>query len=643
MVKWLRSLILLALLVSILNAQGAVTAPEASWQAKVDAQVLEGTAQGEAEFLVFLEQQADLRAAQNMPTKAEKGAYVYAQLTSTARRAQAPILRSLEAQGAAYQPFWVANMIWVRGDAQLVESLARRPDVARLYNNPQVRLDIPPLEQGLHDEPDTVPADATAVEWNIARVHAPEVWAAGYTGQGVVIGGQDTGYDWEHPALKEKYRGWDSATQTASHDYNWHDAIHNDDPHTPAGNLCGFDSTEPCDDVYHGTHTMGIMVGDDGGVNQIGMAPGAKWIGCRNMEQEWGTPATYSECYQWFIAPWPHGGDPFTDGDPSKAPDVINNSWSCPKDEGCNDADVLLTIVQNVRAAGILTAHAAGNNGPGCPTINTPAAIYDESFTVGSTDQNDNISSFSSRGPAVFDGEIYLNYKPDISAPGEDIYSSIPTRYGILYTTREGTSMAAPHVAGLAALLISAQPALAGRVDMLEALITRNALPRTTSQLCGGVSGYLVPNNTYGWGRIDAMAALENLLDPFEIHKSVSTYWIQTGEPLTYTIEVTQHYPLEMNNIVIHDVLPAGAELVGASDPYTSVGDTVQWSLDALQPNSPHTVQLSVQVPADGIWTIVNQTYGVYSSEAPTIVYGAPVTVTAATSINFFPFVANSP
>ncbi len=152
------------------------------------------------------------------------------------------------------------------------------------------------------------------------------MWAAGYTGQGAVIGGQDTGYDWDHPALKNQYRGWNGAS--ADHDYNWHDAIH------VTGSICGANSPEPCDDDDHGTHTMGTMVGDDGLGNQIGMAPGARWIGCRNMNDGVGTPATYTECYEWFIAPYPVGGTP-DQGDPSKAPDVINNSWGCPPSEGC--------------------------------------------------------------------------------------------------------------------------------------------------------------------------------------------------------------------------------------------------------------------------------------------------------------------
>ena len=80
---------------------------------------------------------------------------------------------------------------------------------------------------------------------------------------------------WTHGALKPKYRGWDGVT--ADHNFNWHDAIHS------GGGSCGPDTVAPCDDSGHGTHTAGTTVGDDGGANQVGVAPGAKWIGCRNM------------------------------------------------------------------------------------------------------------------------------------------------------------------------------------------------------------------------------------------------------------------------------------------------------------------------------------------------------------------------
>jgi subtilisin family serine protease len=474
------------------------------WAEKVDTTLLQASAQGEqTEFLVILEAQADLSQAARRSSKEAKGAAVYAQLTAVAQRTQAPLVAALEAAGADYRPYWVNNMIWVRGDGRLIEQLARRDDVARLEANPWVQLDRP---AGGLNAPAAAEEEA-GVEWNIALVNAPAVWAAGATGQGVVIGGQDTGYDWQHPALKAHYRGWNGAV--ADHAYNWHDAIHED---IGAGNPCGINITEPCDDNGHGTHTMGTMVGDDGGGNQVGMAPGARWIGCRNMEEGAGTPATYAECYEWFIAPYPPGGDPFTDGRPDKAPHVINNSWSCPPSEGCKDPDVLRQVVNNVRAAGIVTVHSAGNSANSlfyCSTVDSPGAIYDASFTVAATDNSDQIAEFSSRGPVLVGDNSPA--KPDISAPGVSIRSSYP---GNSYVEMGGTSMAAPHVAGLVALLISAQPELAGDVERIESLIMQTAVERFTTEGCGGDTATSLPNHTYGWGRIDAYASFLALDDP---------------------------------------------------------------------------------------------------------------------------------
>jgi subtilisin family serine protease len=185
------------------------------------------------------------------------------------------------------------------------------------------------------------------------------------------------------------------------------------------------------------------------------------------------------------------------------APDVINNSWGCTPTEGCTEPEILRQVVQNVRAAGILTVHSAGNEGPDCSMVQEPAGIYEESFSIGATDADDEIAYFSSRGPVTVDGSQRL--KPNVTAPGVDIRSSVPG--GGYEGGWSGTSMAAPHVAGLVALLLSAQPALKGQVDTLETLIESTAITLTTAQNCGGVAGHAIPNNTYGWGRVDALAA----------------------------------------------------------------------------------------------------------------------------------------
>ncbi len=591
--------------------QSTFQAAVLDWRAKVDPLVLEETAQagdGEGEFILVMAEQADLSGAAGFDTKLEKGVFVYQRLTEVAARSQAPVIALLEQSGAEFRPYWVANLIWVRGDAALLQALAQRQEVARIEANPEIQADLPQATPQLIG-----PESVSGVEWNIQQVNAPQVWSAGYNGEGAVIGGQDTGYDWDHPALIEHYRGWQSAS--VDHNYSWHDAIHEANAYCPA------DSPEPCDDFGHGTHTMGTMVGDDGAGHQIGMAPGARWIGCRNMNQGVGSPISYTECYQWFIAPTDLAGEnPRVD----LAPDVINNSWSCTGGEGCNSAnlDILQPVVAAVRAAGILTVHSAGNSGPGCETVNTPAAIYAESFTVGATDSGDGIASFSSRGPVSVDGSSRL--KPQVVAPGVGVLSSV---LGNGYGTNSGTSMAAPHVAGLAALLIDAQPQLAGQVDALEAVIEGAAMPLTTSQDCGG-SGNDVPNNTYGWGRVDAYGSMLAVPHGFELSSQPSSFVVAPGATIPYPISLTHlHSTDSTSNVILTAEVPAQTDFLGASGAYTLTGSTVEWQFPIMAANETVMVSLQVQVQTGYLGMIDSLEYQVTSADVPAPVEGDPVNV----------------
>ena len=449
---------------------------------------------GTTEILVVLVEQADLTAAAATPDLAVRRRAVHGTLQETAQRSQQALRAWLDASGVGYRSFAIVNALLVRdADAALVAALAARPEVARIEANPRIRQQLPLTRPAPgSDQPESI-------EWNIGLIRAPEMWAAGFTGQGIVVGNQDTGFDWQHPALKSQYRGWSGSS--ANHDYNWHDAIHS------GGGVCGPDSPAPCDDYGHGTLTVGVSIGSDGGANQIGVAPGARWIGCRNMDQGWGTPASYLECLEFFLAPYPVGGTP-AQGDPAKAPDVTNNSWLCPPDEGCS-WDTLQTAIEAQRAAGILTVVAAGNSGPSCSTVQDPPAIYEAAFSVGATDVADGIASFSSLGPVAVDGSGRL--KPDLSAPGDNVRSSAP---GGDYAAASGTSLAAPHVAGAVALLWSASPTLRGRVDATEWALAHTSAARFSTQ-CGDPAG-TVPNNVYGWGRLDAAAAYAIFADGFD-------------------------------------------------------------------------------------------------------------------------------
>src|SRR5439155_3672358 len=239
-------------------------------------------------------------------------------------------------------------------------------------------------------------------------------------------------------------------------------------------------------------------VGDDGMGNQIGMAPGAKWIGCRNMDQGTGTPARYIECMEWFLAPYPIGGG---QGDPLKAPDITSNSWVCPQSEGCS-ADTLQAAVEAQAAAGIMMVAGAGNDGPNCSTVMYPPAIYAASYTVGALSTGtDDIASFSNRGPVIVDGSNQI--KPDISAPGTNTRSSYNTSDNA-YAILSGTSMATPHIAGAMALLWCGRPELRHNITDSRTVLNEAAFFLAYKQ-CGTPGP---PNNVAGWGRIDILAAV---------------------------------------------------------------------------------------------------------------------------------------
>jgi len=493
------SLLLLAAVVAVVGAivssrQAAVAAPARPTgpmqSPKIAPWVMQHTSNGQqSQFFVVLADQADLSPAANLQTKAEKGRFVFQTLSSKAQTTQGPILQWLRERGLEHQSFYIVNAILVKGPRDVAEALAARPDVARVEGNPSIDNHLPKPDAYV-DVPSSVKQPDT-IEPGINYTHAPQVWAEGFTGQQIVVASADTGVRWTHNALKPHYRGWDG--QNADHDYNWHDAIH-DGPANP----CGFDSPFPCDDNAHGTHTTGTMVGDDGQGNQIGMAPGAKWIGCHNMNSNVGTPARYIECMQWFLAPTRING---TDPDPSKAPDITNNSWECPPSEGCS-APTLQAAVESQAAAGIMMVSAAQNSGPACSTVQNPPGIYAATYTAGAlTTGTDTIAGFSSRGPVTADGSNRI--KPDIVAPGTSTRSSTNASDSS-YANFSGTSMATPHIAGAMALLWSAVPSLRHQLSASRDALNNSAVHIASTQ-CGGAGP---PNNVYGWGRVDIFAAV---------------------------------------------------------------------------------------------------------------------------------------
>jgi subtilisin family serine protease len=447
-------------------------------------------------FLIFLEEQADLSPAAAIADPVERRAFVYQALVETAERSQAPLRAELDRQGVPHRPHYLVNMIEVQARPGLRHTFARRTGVASVLFQPGVRRYAYP--SGISDVDISGPQ---GVEWNVREVGADRVWDLGYTGQGVIVGGADSGVVWDHPALKEAYLGWDG--DDVDHNYHWYDPWD--------------ERAVPWDDDGHGTHTTGIIVGGDG-ENQIGLAPGARWIACRNMRQGLGNPGSYISCMEFLLAPFPLGGDPLHDGDPARGAQVVNNSWGCPHSEGCG-FDTMRLAVEHLRTAGQMMVVSAGNEGPDCSTVDHPPSSFDSVLSVGATEQDDEVASFSSRGPVTIDGSQQV--KPDLVAPGVDIRSSVPGGY----TSLQGTSMAGPHVAGAVALLWSADPALIGDLERTKAILTETAQPLTVDAICTGdaedpgtVCGCgtdgpeSVPNNVYGWGQVDTWAAVQQVV-----------------------------------------------------------------------------------------------------------------------------------
>ncbi|TDD65680.1 peptidase S8 [Jiangella aurantiaca] len=457
------------------TADGAAAAPDPATAddapATIEPQLRRQLAAADtAELWVRFDDQADLTEASAVADWTERGTAVAQALRQTAESSQAAVRAQLDAEGVEYEAFWATNAIRIPdGTEELAAELAAQPEVDSLH--PARAYELP--------DPATTPADqaraaAAAVEWGIANINADDVWDQyGATGQGITVASIDSGVQYDHPALVGQYRGA-NPDGTFDHAYNWFDAR-------------GVCDGAPCDDHGHGTHTMGTMAGDDAGGSAIGVAPGARWIatnGCC-------TDEALIASGQWLLEPTdPHGEHP----DAGRRPHVVNNSWGSE----LPSTDPFMEDVSRAWAAsGIFGVWANGNLGPRCLTSSSPGSRT-VNYSVGAYDVNDAIAGFSGRG-AGQDGEI----KPNLSAPGVDVRSAWP---GGGYVEADGTSMAAPHVAGAIALAWSAAPALVGEVESTVELLDGTARDTANGE-CGGAGA---DNNVFGEGRLDALALLDS-------------------------------------------------------------------------------------------------------------------------------------
>ncbi len=395
-------------------------------------------------IFIKLADQADLGDAAAQTDLAARRNAVYTTLVNHADASQADLRATLDRLRIGYTPYYLVNGLEVNGGLLMRLWLETRPDVGELMVSPRLRpvdpLELPPGE--------LLPAPTTP-QWNLTNIGADRVWRElGVTGEGIVIGQSDSGVQVDHPEFAERYRG-----KGTGNDYNWFDPWYH--------------SSVPNDQAGHGTHTLGSVLGES-----VGVAPGATWFGCANLVRNLGNAAFYLDCMQFMFAPFPLSGDPWRDGDPTRAADVLNNSWGCPYDvEGCTPT-VYAPAMDAFNAAGIFVVASAGNEGPECGSVSAPPAIYEQVLSVGAVDAEGDLAEFSSVGPVTVDGSGRI--KPDILAPGVDVLSAWP---GGGYSIASGTSMAGPHLTGVVALMWSANPALRGDIERTRAILLENARP----------------------------------------------------------------------------------------------------------------------------------------------------------------------
>ena len=375
-------------------------------------------------------------------------------LKNKAQSTQGPVFASAVAvDGRGLVSLWAINAIALKLPNEHVPSLAQIPGVE------SVRLDA--VIQAPAPSPAAPPPGTP--EWNISMLGAPDLWAAGSTGSGVVVASLDTGVDAEHPDLSARWRGGANS---------WFD---------PNG-----EHATPDDVIGHGTQAMGLIVGGDAGGSSIGMAPGATWIAAKIFNDAGqATLSGIHQAFQWALDP---------DGSPETvdSPHVVNNSWGFQPTVGTCWTEFADDIAI-LRAAGIAVVFSAGNDGGAAGTSESPANNVG-SVSVGAVDSSRSVASFSSRGPSACDGGVF----PKLAAPGVSVRTAdlsfggtVPDPYAVV----SGTSFSAPHVTGAMALLWSAHPSTS--LAAMEAI-----LESTAADL--GIPG---PDNDGGFGLPDLVAA----------------------------------------------------------------------------------------------------------------------------------------
>jgi subtilisin family serine protease len=429
------------------------------------------------DIYVFLADRVDVDALlakfQNERTPLDvRATTVITLLQDKAASTQGPLLELMEGHpglvSGSLQPLWITNVIQATATSDLIAELSRQDLVEWIdWVAP------PEPTETIDHGPAPMSFSPGGTEPGLDAINVAPLWEMGYSGYGTISFIMDTGMDPYHPALYTHYRGI-----YGSHQESYFNGS----------------NEEPDDCDGHGTHVTGTVLGLDRVTSDtIGVAINSQWIGANNIGCGDG-PGTLA-AFQWALNP--DNNVSTTDDIPA----VVNNSWYNGGGVECNGA--FASIFTALEAAGVAVVFAAGNFGPGVGTVTAPSYINTDlvnTFAVGNLNANSaslTINNGSSRGPSPCGGMGSILIKPEVSAPGTLVRSSVPGGY----SNFTGTSMASPHVAGAVSILREAFPDASG-IDI------KLALYFTAIDL--GDPG---EDNVYGMGIINVEAAFNYLID----------------------------------------------------------------------------------------------------------------------------------
>jgi len=477
------------------------------------------------------------RLAGKSPSEILKQKRIIASISQQSLKNEINTLRKKSSDIKKMESLWINNSMIITAKASYIKSLAERDDLERLDFDAEIKLFDPimrSVEKGINSDDFT---------YGLKKVQAAKVWnELGINGTGVTVGVLDTGIDTEHETLVGR--------TIATKDF-----------------VSQYEDNTPNDGHGHGTHCSGTIGGTNSGGKHIGVAPGVQFVVGKIFGDSGSTSvAAIMNGMQWITDP---DGDPET----NDFPRVVSNSWGGPLNNRWED------IINTWRSVGIIPVFAAGNSGPRPNTVGAPGA-YKQVLSIGATDSQDKVARFSSRGPVQYNNETYI--KPDVSAPGVDVYSAKP---GGGFQNMSGTSMATPHVAGVVALMLQADPEIDH--DRVAEILEETALEL-------GAPG---KDGAYGSGRVNAFEAVQLVMTGGKASVSVDS-----GDQVATIKVMPGNKTYQTNNGQAMISLPAGSyEFTISAFGYFS--QTVEAEVTAQE-----TVELSAALEQAPNYTVTFET-----------------------------------